>query len=177
MKRFYQLIAAVVVALLAPVLVSAPTLAASTCDVGFTGPDSQNMCTSVETYSCTVNNNNEVTITNSNNQTVASGMVSGGNSTSGSVSNGNGTNFTVAITNASEGEGGVCSATVIVPAVETPPTVVPSATTTPKTTVKALPVTGDDSTLMIAAIAAGIAVGIAGISVAASLVYRRLNAS
>lgn len=181
MKRLYQLIAAAVVIFLVPLVVSAPTHAVSTCDVGFTGPDSQNMCTSVETYSCTVTNQNEVAITNSNNQTVASGAVSGAGSTSGggsisgSVSNSNGTTFTVNITN--QDEVGVCTATVIVPAVETPPTVNPPVTTTTATATKALPVTGDDSTLAFLRVGAVIAMAVAGISVATVLVYRRLNAS
>lgn len=191
MKRLYQLVAAVVVAFLVPVLASAPTYAASTCDIGFTGPDSKNMCTSVEKYSCEVQNENNVTIKNSNDQTVASGTVSvndnnsGGSSASGSVSNSSGTNFSVTITNAGEGEAGICSASVVVTAVETPPTVVPgngaatspTPTAVPQSAVKVLPATGDDSTLMITTVIAGITTLTAAISVVTATLYRRLNAS
>jgi len=173
MKRVYQLIAAVVVTLLVPVATGAQTFAASTCAIGFTGPDSQNMCTSVQTYACTVNNDNTVTITDSNNQTAASGAVSGGG-TSGSVSNSSGTTFTVSITNRT------CTATVIVPATtDTPPvSVTPiAAPAVAGASVKALPVTGSDQTLPTIGLVAGVAALIAALSVAATIAYRRLNAS
>lgn len=180
MKRLSQLVAAVVVAFLVPVMAPAPSFAAVTCDVGFTGPDSNNMCTSVETYQCTVTNTNTVEITNTNNQVVASGSVtvsgngSGGSSTSGSVTNTNGTTFSITITNTNpEGEEpGVCTATVRVPATETPETVQPTQPTT-TSTVRALPVTSGDPTLTILAIAAAVAVILAGLTVAAVIAYRR----
>lgn len=184
MKRLYQLLAAIVVALLIPVATSAPTFAAATCDIGFTGPNSQNMCTSIETYQCTVNNENKVTITNSGNQTVASGSVTvsgngtGGGSFSGSAGNNNNATFTVTIKNDAGGVGqGTCSTTVTVPATETPETVVPTKTTGPTTTIHALPVTGSDSTLETATIIAGIAAIIAGLSVGTVLAYRRIHTS
>lgn len=178
MKRLYQLLAVAVVALLVPIAASQSASAAVTCGVGYTGPDSQNMCTSVETYRCSVTNQNTVTITNSNNQTVASGSVtvsgngSGGSSTSGSVTNTNGTTFSVTITNSNPDseEPGVCTATVRVPATETPETVQPTKTSTPK----ALPVTSGDDTLPILATIAGAAVVVAGSAVAIAL-YRRAH--
>lgn len=180
MKRLYQLLAVAVVAILVPIATSATARAAFTCGVGFTGPNSQNICTSVETYQCTVNNQNTVTITNSNNQTVASGSVSvsgngsGGSSTSGSVTNTNGTTFSVTITNSNpeSEEPGVCTATVTVPATETPETVQPTKSTTPKE----LPVTSGDPTLGLVGIAAGIAAFIAGVATAVTI-YRRTHMS
>lgn len=182
MKKMYQLLAAVTVAILVPLAISAPSSAASTCDIGFTGPDSQNRCTSVETYQCSVTNTNTVIIKNTNNQEVASGAVSiGGNTTgetatSGSVTNSNGTTFTVSITNADpnvQGNNGVCSATVIIPAKVTPETVQP----TQKTTAKALPVTSGDHTLAITGIAAGVAAFVAAGAVTSVLIYRRTHNS
>jgi len=184
MKRLGQLVAAVVVAFLVPMAIATPSYAAVTCDVGFTGPDSNNMCTSVERYQCTVTNTNTVEITNTNNQVVASGSVavsgngSGGSSTSGSVTNTNGTTFSVSITNSNPEaeEPGVCTASVRVPATETPETVQPTKPT--KTTasgagVMALPVTSGDLTLTILGIAAIVAAIIAGLAVAAVVAYRR----
>src|SRR5690606_3838762 len=121
MKRLYQLLAAAVVTLALPVAVGQPAQAAMVCQVGFTGPNSQNMCVSTETYQCSVTNTNTVTITNSSSQIVASGIVtvsgngSGGSATSGSVTNSDGTTFSVTITNSSSGnnqEPAVCTATV-----------------------------------------------------------------
>lgn len=136
MKRIYQIVA-VVVALLIPAAVGTPASAAVVCDVGYTGPDSQNLCTSTETYQCTVTNTNTVSITNANNQTVASGTVTvsgngtGGNSASGSVTNTNGTTFSVTITNSDPlGQApSVCTATVVVPGTQVPE---PTTPTTPE---------------------------------------------
>ncbi|MGH7218692.1 MAG: hypothetical protein ACREGE_04600 [Candidatus Microsaccharimonas sp.] len=176
MKRLYQLLVGAAVAILVPMAASVPASAANTCEVGFTGPNSQNMCTSVETYSCSVTNQNNVIITNSSNQQVASGSVTvsgngaGGNGTSGSVTNTDGTTFSVTITNSNpttQGSG-TCTATVTVPATETEETVTPASTEKPK----ALPVTSGDKTLVGLMIASGIAALIAGAAVAVAL-YRR----
>lgn len=180
MKRWYQLVAVAVVALLVPIAASMPAGAASTCEIGYTGPDSQNMCTSVETYRCSVTNENSVTITNTNNQTVASGSVavsgngSGGSSTSGSVTNTSGTTFRVTITNSApnSNEPGVCTASVVVPATVTPEVVTPEKQVTPE----ALPVTSGDATLLVVGMGAGLAVLIAG-GVTAYALYRRSRIS
>lgn len=176
MKRLYQLLAVAAVAILVPIAASMPASAVNTCEVGFTGPNSQNMCTSVETYSCSVTNQNNVTITNSSNQTVASGAVTvsgngaGGNGTSGSVTNTDGTTFTVVITNSNptSQDPGVCTATVTVPATETEETVTPASTEKPQ----ALPVTSGDKTLVGLMIATGVAVVTAVTAIAVAL-YRR----
>src|SRR5690606_8569650 len=127
-------------ALIAPLAASMPAAAAPVCEVGYTGPDSQNMCTSEVVYQCSVTNNNDVTIVNTNTQEATSGQVansgnqSGGNATSGTVTNSNGTTFNVTITNGTD----TCVAKAVVPATETPAAPVqPTQEVTPK----ALPVT------------------------------------
>lgn len=176
MKRVYQLVAAAVVTFLVPVAIGASVSAQQfTCDVGYTGPNSQNQCTSVETYDCSVSNTNFVTINSSTVQNVASGTVTvdgngnGGGAISGSASNSNNTTFSVTIEN---GEGQVCTVVATVPATETPETVTPTQTVTK---VAALPVTSGDSTLTtLMSIAIG-AVALAGATIAAVLIYRRIN--
>lgn len=184
MKRLNQLLAGTIMALLlVPVVATAPASAASTCDIGFTGPDSNNLCTSVETYNCTVTNTNTVEITNSNNQVVGSGPVSnsgnttGGSGTSGSVANTNGGNFSVTIVNANPDtqEAGVCTAAVVVPANETPETVTPTQPNAPTPT--ALPITSSGSALTTIMLIAGSAVVAALLSIAALLLYRRSHAA
>lgn len=101
-----------------------------TCDIGYTGPDSSNVCTSTTTYKCTVTNKNEVEIKNDNDQVVGSGSVSvsdntqGGSAGSGEVANVNGGTFSVVITNPapSTEQPGVCTATSKVPATPVTPT-------------------------------------------------------
>jgi hypothetical protein len=181
MKRLNQLLLAVAVAVLVPFVAVTPTHAASTCDIGFTGPNSQNMCTSVQTYDCTVTNTNTVTIANTNSQQGASGQVnvsgntSGGNGVSGSVSNSSGTTYAVTIINADPAipTSGTCTAAIVVPANETPETVVPTQPAAP--TPRALPVTSGDSTLTAVALIAGSVVGAAALSIAALALYRRAH--
>lgn len=183
MKRLYQMLAAVGVALLVPFMAATPSYAAVTCDVGYTGPDSQNMCTSTETYRCTVTNTNTVEITNTNSQVVASGSVnvsgngSGGSATSGSVTNTNGTTFSVTITNSTpqNPDAGVCTATVRVPAKETPEVVQPTkpVEATGAGAVRVLPVTSGDPTLSLLGVAAIVATVVALLAVTAVIAYRR----
>lgn len=184
MKRLMKLM---VVAILGLSLfaVGAPASAqTATCEVGYTGPNSENMCVSTTSYSCSVTNTNEVTIVNQTTQEATSGTVSvsgnttGGAASSGTVTNSSGTTFTVSITNANpetETEG-VCTATVIVPATTTPQ---PTATVIPvggEGAVEVLPATGDDMTLQtVALIAAGL-VGLSALSVGALLWYRHAKA-
>lgn len=179
MKRMYQLIAAAIVTLLVPLAASMPVSAAATCDVGYTGPNSQNMCTSVQTYDCTVENNNIITIDNTSTQVGVSGAalnnsntVSGG-ATSGTVTNGNGTVFSVVITNgtATTQDPKTCSAAVVIPATTTPETVVPTVKETPK----ALPVTSGDSTLSVLATTVGITGVVALVTAGAAVVHRRFH--
>lgn len=129
MKRLLKVMAVglalSLVAMGAPVSAQAADVS---CEIGFTGPDSQNMCTSTETYACTVTNENEVTIVDETDQVVASGTATtggnttGGSSSSGSVTNENGSTFVVTITNGNpqEEEGDTCVASLVVPATVTP---------------------------------------------------------
>lgn len=85
--------------------------AASTCPIGFTGPDSTNTCVSTQTYQCTVTNNNQVDIVGQNAQGSISGNAgsggntSGGNVQTGTATNSNGASFNFEVTN-----GNVCTA-------------------------------------------------------------------
>lgn len=142
-----------------------------TCQIGYTGPDSKNMCTLKSTYTCKVTNNNDFDVYDSNKQVAGSGSVkSDGNTTSGSVSTGQASNVNGSTVNVSV-DNGTCSVLTTVPA--TPPvtpgkgsTVAPSSTSTPTTTVPApaggkgsvavLPTTSGDT--MLANIAGVIAV-------------------
>ena len=99
--------------------------AGSTCDIGFTGPDSKNICTATTEYTCKVINNNKIEFYNSNNQVAASGdatvsgNTSGGTAMSGSATNSNGTTFNATVTN------GTCTSVVTKPANVTPETPAP----------------------------------------------------
>jgi hypothetical protein len=121
MKKLSKVLAVAVFAFM-PFIVSSSSSATGVCNVGYTGPDSQNLCRSETKYACSVNNNNDVKIVNSNNQEVASGNVSnsnnqlGGDSTSGSVTNNSGTTFAITIKN--PGFEGTCAAQAVVPATE-----------------------------------------------------------
>lgn len=152
MTRIY--LVSIAVTLLGTVAVSAPALAAFTCEVGFTGPNSQNMCESVTEYQCSVDNENIVIIDSSTNQVAYSGSAtvgnngSGGNASSGSVTNDSGTTFTVTVTNGGgeQQSPATCLASVVVPATEIPEEPGRGETETPvqpaqKVTPAALPVT------------------------------------
>ena len=177
MKRIVKLMA-VAFALL-PLLVGASVSAQqATCSVGYTGPDSHNMCTSTTRYECTVTNTNDVTITNSNNQTVASGTVTtsgnttGGTSTSGTVTNTNGSTFNVTITNSNPNTTGVCTATAVVPATTVTP-VTPSGSGA--AAAKALPYTSADSPLEMVAWIVGFTAVLAALSVGGVVAYRHFR--
>lgn len=106
--------------------------AAATCQNGFTGPDSNNLCTSTTTYQCTQTNGNTVTIANDGTQVAVSGNAStggngsGGGAQSGSATNTNGVTYNVAVTNQ-----GVCTATATVPASVPVTPVAPTKKNTP----------------------------------------------
>lgn len=182
MKRLVKLMA-MALALL-PLLVGASASAQqATCDVGFTGPDSQNMCTSTTTYRCTVNNTNTVTITNDNNQTVASGTVTtsgnttGGTSTSGTVTNSNGTTFSVTITNpVPDTDNGTCVAKVTVPATTPVTPVTPASTGGGGGGAVVLPNTSTGSPLEMVAWVAGATALVAALSVGGVIAYRHFKA-
>lgn len=183
MKRISRIVATLMIGLV-PFVASSATYAAGTCQIGYTGPDSNNMCTSTTSFECKVTNNNNVTITNTNTQEATSGQVttsgntSGGNSTSGTVTNSNGSVFNVTITNGSEDNPTTCVATQTVPATNPPVTPVQPPTNGGGATAAAttLPHTSGDSTgtilgMTLAALGLG-AVAATG----AALLYRRLKA-
>ena len=91
------------------------------------------------------------------------------------MTNSNGTTFSVTITNSATENPATCTATVVVPAVDTPETVQP--TKTAATPVQTLPVTSGDSSLVVAAIIAGIAVVGAALTVGGALLYRHFHTS
>lgn len=180
MTRLYLL--SIAATLLGAITVSVPAFAAFTCEVGFTGPNSQNMCESVTKYECSVDNENIVIIDSSTNQVAYSGSAtvedngSGGGASTGSVTNDSGTTFTVSISNGggSEQEPATCLASVVVPATENPEPgrgetevpVQPAQKVTPQT----LPVTsGSPVPALLTILASGVLLG------ACVAAYRRIS--
>jgi hypothetical protein len=175
MKR---LILAAIVAIM-PLAFTLPVAALGTCAIGYTGPDSNNQCTSQTTYTCTVTSENNVTITNNNDQTATSGTVTnsgnsqGGNSISGQVTNSNGVVFNVSITNPIESPQ-TCVAVATVPATPEVP-VTPVQPPTGSGAVAALPDTsGDSLTPIVLAVVAALGIGAVATYLGAPI-YRRLK--
>lgn len=170
--------------LIAPFAISQPASAA-TCEVGFTGPNSDNLCVSEATYTCKINSDNYITVVNNNKQTVASGSATvggngdGGSAQSGSVTNENGVTFDFSITNPGEGEeGSVCRIlAATVPSTPEAPVVEPPKETVPAPEKKAAPVlarTAADSTVAIVATVLGVAVASLTVGkLAAAVIARR----
>ncbi|MDN5275402.1 MAG: hypothetical protein JWN33_51 [Candidatus Saccharibacteria bacterium] len=102
-------------------VVASNVSAVSTCQIGYTGPDSNNKCVAETTYTCSIKNTNTVTIDNDNTQvavsgnTESSGSTGGGLAQTGSATNTNGVTYNVTVTN-----NDVCKAVATVPATETP---------------------------------------------------------
>ena len=139
MKKLINRVVAVVAIIVAPLLIGASASAQqATCEIGYTGPDSQNMCTISYTCSVDVENSNNVVIKDQTGQTAASGTVTNsgntgtGGATSGTVSNDSGTVFNVTITNTTPDAPKTCTATTSVPATqpETPTPTTPTTTST-----------------------------------------------
>jgi hypothetical protein len=139
MKKLSKILAIVAI-LLAPFAASTGVGATSTCQIGYTGPDSNNLCTSTVEQVCTVTSNNTVTIDSNNQQLTGSGNglninnTTTGSSTSGSATNTNNETFVVTVKN--NGDTKTCLAQVTVPATPVTPVVTP---TTPVVTTKATP--------------------------------------
>jgi len=184
MKKLSKVIAVALFALAPFVLGGASAQAQqATCEVGYTGPDSQNMCTSTTNYQCSVTNTNTVTISNGNTQVVTSGNVTNsgngqtGSSTSGTVTNSNGTTFSVTITNGipQDPTSGTCVATVVIPAVvpvtpETP--VTPVVQPTQGGGAAVLPKTSGGTTLTVLVVAASSLAVLALLGVGGIALYR-----
>lgn len=94
---------------------------AATCAIGFTGPDSRNICTSETTYKCNLTNENKIIFLNDNKQVAisgdatTSGNTAGGSSKTGSATNDNNVTYTGTVTNDN-----ICTAVVTTPATVTP---------------------------------------------------------
>lgn len=184
MKRLVYLVAGLIFTF-ALLGAGTPAMAAQklSCEIGFTGPDSNNMCISTQKYICSVSNINTVTITNDNNQQVASGKVvvsgntTGGNTTSGTVTNTSGTVFSVTVTNPTPGsdQAGTCTAKVVVPATVAPTKPVQPTPGKGSAPAKVLPMTGDDHAMQILTYAALGAAGAALIGTSAVALYRHKN--
>lgn len=128
MKKL-SLLGAALAVMLTPLAFGATSYAAEgTCAIGFTGPDSHNLCTSTTTYKCNVENNNVLVFDNNNNQVATTGSASGdsstsaGDSTSGSATNTNGVTFTTTVKNDAAQTCTVVATSAPVTPVVTPPT-------------------------------------------------------
>lgn len=128
MKKILKTIVTAVAVLLPIAFGGASAFATTgTCQIGYTGPDSNNQCTLTSTYTCTVKNNNDFDIKNSNDQLAGSGSVtSTGNTSTGSVSTGSATNSNGTTINVSV-QNNACTVVKTVPA--TPPTTTPVTVT------------------------------------------------
>lgn len=126
MKKLGGIIVAAAIALV-PVATSSSVFAAGSCQIGYTGPNSNNECTLTSTYTCSIKNDTDFDIKNENGQVVGSGTATSsgntgaGSATSGSATNSNGTSINVAINNGSSGK--LCAVVSTVPA--TPEEVTP----------------------------------------------------
>lgn len=128
MKRLSRILLAAGVALM-PFAAGGSAFAASTCQVGYTGPDSNNKCTLTSTYTCKITNNNDFEVTNQNDQTSISGTAkstgntSSGGAISGSATNSNGTTVNVTLSN------GTCTVVKTVPVTPSQPKPAPKPVT------------------------------------------------
>ena len=182
MKKLQQMVVALVTVVTPLALSSGVSAATGTCQNGFTGPDSNNICTSTTTYECTINDNNTVTITNDNTQVALSGGASsggngeGGGAQTGSATNSNGVTYTVTVANPE-----TCTATATMPATPVPTPQTPSApakqqVTPPKaTTPRTLAYTSGNTTLgYVIALIVGLG-AVAVIARVATFAYSRLK--
>lgn len=148
MKKVMQMVA-VVAMTLTPLALGGTALAVSTCQVGYTGPNSNNLCVSTTKYACNAVNNTTVNVQNGNVQVAVSGDASGGSASTGSATNSNGVTFTATVENR------VCTVVATVPATVTPPPVhttekTPTPVVAPqKVTATALPNTASSSPLAV----------------------------
>ena len=177
MKKLSSLLATLTI-LLAPLAIGGVAAAESTCQIGFTGPNSQNLCESTTAFTCTVTNDNKIIFKNNNEQVAETGDAITGSS--GSATNENGVTFTGTVTN----NGNTCIAIATVP-----PTVTPTVTPKPVTPAPAvtpaggqgaiqptvLPNTASGSPLMYVATLIGLVGAIAVVSRLAVMLYAHLK--
>lgn len=161
MKKLQNILVAMMAVLL-PVLFSGGAYAVDSCPVGYTGPNSSNLCISETTYNCTVINSTTVEVNNSNTQIAVTGDAQNGSS--GSATNSNGVTFNATVDNSGE----LCTVVASVPAIKPASTpITPAAVVTPpvKTTATKLPYTSGASDIILAAELAGV-LALAGIGLA-----------
>lgn len=178
MKRINQLLATLVI-VAAPFAV-VNVVAADTCEIGYTGPDSSNKCTTEVTYACEIVNENIVIVDNGNTQIAISGDSddsgnnTGGDSQSGTATNSNGTVFDIVVTNNDE-EGNVCVLTTTVPATPTPTTQKTETVVKPKEAVKptVLANTAGDNTVTVLLTLGAVALLVAAGTVAVTRFAKR----
>lgn len=151
MKKVMQTIA-VIAMLLSPLALGGNALAASTCQVGYTGPNSDNLCVATTTYQCNVVDNTIVDIVGQNTQISLSGNSNGGSASTGTATNTNGVTFTATVRNQACTVVATVPATPVTPAAQ-PVAPTPAVTAPQKVTAAALPNTDSGSPLVAAAIA------------------------
>jgi hypothetical protein len=164
MKKLSQILAVMAI-VLASFAGGSTAFAAATCQEGYTGPDSNNLCTSIKEYECTVNNTNTVAIVTENDQTAGSGTsvninnTQSGSSSTGSATNSNGVTFNVTVNNGDDSKG-ICKVAATIPATpETPVTPKVDVVAPVKSTPAVLAATSGDATsgyLVVIATALGI---------------------
>lgn len=183
MKSLLQFVAVALVAVFVPVTISLPAAAQTEpdCSIVGNGANSDNDCDIKDSYRCTIDNNNKITIVNTEDQTSVSGNAgvvgngTGSDAVTGSASNNSNVTFNVVIENGADENERLCTVASVVPV---PPTPEPETPETPETPVqptqkampKALPVTSGSSAPVVMTSLGGLAV-VAGIIVA----YRRLH--
>lgn len=170
MKKLLLLGAALAL-MVVPVAAGTDAHAASTCPIGSTGPNSNNLCEVTTTYKCEVQNNTVVVLDNNGTQVAttgsatSSGNTGAGSSATGSSSNTNNVTFTTKVTN-----GSTCAVTatvapitpVVTPPVQPTTAASPKAAATPKAA--ALPNTATASPALLLAEL----IGVLGIAVVVS---------
>ena len=103
MKSIQRLISVLVAILtLSSLGIVTASATGSTCPIGYTGPDSSNVCVSNAEYKCTVSNDNKVDIDNQNAQGSLSGDANGDATQTGTATNKSGAKFNFTVTNGNE---------------------------------------------------------------------------
>lgn len=147
MKKVMYAIAVAAV-LLSPLTIGGSVSAAGTCQIGYTGPNSDNLCVSTTVYACNVVNNTMVEVGNDNLQVTVTGDASGGSASTGSTTNNNGVTFTATVDNQDCSVVATVPATVVAPPTRTVEQKAPAPVVAPqKVTAKVLPNTDSASPL------------------------------
>lgn len=182
MKKLLQILAITTMVLSSFVVMDARVYAEAVCEIGFTGPNSENLCVSETTFECSVDNENDIVLINDNEQTTISGdalveeNTEGGTVATGSATNNNNVTFNVTITNDDE-EQQICSVIAtapptIIPEEEEEEPVVPPSEEKPTV----LPTTSGDNTSEYLMIVASVLGAGSVVALLATVAYRRFNA-